>query len=72
MVNGTVKVTALIHSMLQETILVSTQKKNGSTKSKTVLTYAGTVGTLLTLKNLCWVEKSSGVDLPDVDCPRDE
>jgi hypothetical protein len=42
--------------------------KRGKKKTRKVLSYYASVVTAYSKANLCWVERESGIDLPNVDC----
>ncbi len=75
-IDGVEKVIALNHGMTagKKTVIVTDRKgnpkldRNGQPKTREIDVYGSTIGTMLTNTNLCWVEKSSKIEIPGVDC----
>lgn len=74
--DGSTKVAALNHGMTKSSkTVIRTDRngkpkldKDGNPKTDEVPAYGATVGTMLTVKNLCWVEKTAKIDIAGVDC----
>jgi hypothetical protein len=57
------------HKILPGTHVESYVNHRGHRKTRNVVSYVESIATAYTPANLCWVERESGIDLEDVDCP---